>query len=810
MVYPHQQHVFASLVEGKSVILRAPTGSGKTRAAIEPFLKSTEARLYGKGAFLPHKMIYSVPMRVLAKQFQVEYQKVIATFNRKKAITLDTAIQTGETPQDPELTKHLVFATIDQTLSSFLMAPYGLSRGKANLNLGAILSSYLVFDEFHLYDPDSTLPTVLQMLRMLSGITPFVLMTATFSDTLIMRLAEKLGAVAIGLSEQDRATFANLPSQLKTRRYHTQQESLSPEGIFEKHQGRTLVICNTVERARQLATYLAHHPQRGEIEIILLHSQFLPEDRNAIEDRLRGFFGKGADASGSVIVVATQAIEVGVDITCTVMHTELAPANSIIQRAGRCARYAGDSGDVYLYRYSHNHEKGDIDLYEHPNPYSGNLAKAQLPRTFEAFEQVSGHPLTFDDEQTIINVVHAEADERILNDLEADSAAWRGRMFAAMRGDERNVGDLVRNVIAQPVSVYADPDVLEEPYRLPAFNIHPGSLRGMVKEWVGRYNDLPDDLAPPFGVKYLISDTNPDDASQPVYTWQCIKSDDKGNVSVPFGTLIVVHPALASYSASGGFDPDVAGEGVPLPAKAAKEKWEDRYTYRLETYAEHIRLVYKAAFEEDAERGHSAYWHELDWGARKLAKRMGLPLEDIRRAAELTVLLHDVGKLSEGWQGWVREYQANIGMPVNPNQAYAHSERQTTAHRDTEKAMKKRRPPHAVESAVAASVVIQQLPEPLRKAVFTAISRHHGAFTEEYNAVQLERYAVEKVVETLQEPITQLIDKAKVKAIPKEQVFIVPQDSTLDSFLAYALFVRLLRRSDIRGTIWNSQQQGII
>ena len=45
----------------------------------------------------------------------------------------------------------LVFTTIDQTLSNVLGVPYSVGSARANLNAGAVMSSYLIFDEFHLF-----------------------------------------------------------------------------------------------------------------------------------------------------------------------------------------------------------------------------------------------------------------------------------------------------------------------------------------------------------------------------------------------------------------------------------------------------------------------------------------------------------------------------------------------------------------------------------------------------------------------------------------------------------------------------------
>jgi CRISPR-associated endonuclease/helicase Cas3 len=811
-LYPHQSRVYDLLAASKNIILRAPTGSGKTQAAIYPFLASVDAQSEIWG-LLPRKCIYSVPMRVLAKQFNVEYKRTVHRYNARFAVDVSTSIQTGEMPQDPELQNDLIFATIDQTLSSFLMAPYGLSRGRANLNLGAILSSYLVFDEFHLYDPDSTLPTVLQMLKLLNGITPFVLMTATFSDALVTRLAQALNAEVVGLSASDRAAFAGLKSQDKTRRYHTCEETLTPEIVLAKHKGRSVVICNTVDRARRLAQALRAAVANTDTAVILLHSQFLRADRDEIEKKIRTYFGKDAPEDGDYIIVATQAIEVGVDITSTVMHTELAPANAIIQRAGRCARYKGDTGDVNIYRHVQDQHGEIIDLYERTNPYSGALQKPQVAATFEAFRTVTGQRLTYSDEQQIIETVHGEADRQILNDLEADAAHHRSSMFTAMRGDHDQVDDLVRKVIAQPVTIHPEPQSIEQPYRLPSFSLHPGTLQGYANTWLKHFHNITDDdLAPPFAVKVLQTETDPDDSNKTLYSWGDLgwNAEKECALRIPYGTLVIVHPALASYTKIDGFLPN-AGGGWASDTDLDVNETQKRppYSYRLETYAEHIRLVWKAAFEDDRAEGRKAYWHELEWAAQRIAERLRIPADEVRRAAELTVLLHDVGKLSTGWQGWVREYQSKIGDPITPDESYAHTERQTDHHREVEKHMP-RKPPHAVESAVAASIAIAELPLVLRQAVFTAISRHHGAFTSDYRPVQLERYALDKVNATLESPIHKLADGEQVKKIKVANMFVAPRlqstatDDVMGQFFAYAILARLLRRADSKGTALGS------
>ena len=67
--YPFQERVAEILLAGRNVILQAPTGSGKTMAALYPFLHH---RAHGES--FPAKCLYSVPMRVLANQFVAEFR----------------------------------------------------------------------------------------------------------------------------------------------------------------------------------------------------------------------------------------------------------------------------------------------------------------------------------------------------------------------------------------------------------------------------------------------------------------------------------------------------------------------------------------------------------------------------------------------------------------------------------------------------------------------------------------------------------------------------------------------------------------
>jgi CRISPR-associated endonuclease/helicase Cas3 len=97
----------------------------------------------------------------------------------------------------------------------------------------------------------------------------------------------------------------------------------------------TLVVVNTVERAVALHKELSRLAvgQKRTEEPLLIHSRFRAPDRQRQVERL--FASRPPEGR---IVVSTQVVEAGVDISAKVLFTELAPWASLVQRFGRCNR----------------------------------------------------------------------------------------------------------------------------------------------------------------------------------------------------------------------------------------------------------------------------------------------------------------------------------------------------------------------------------------------------------------------------------------------------------------------------------------
>ena len=132
------------------------------------------------------------------------------------------------------------------------------------------------------------------------------------------------------------------PFKLELHEKSVLDDDVIAEIVENYRKGLTqFAILNTVERAKQLYLRLKEELKNlNEPNIMLYHSQFTYNDRvkkeNEIYSRVK---------SKPFILVATQVIEVSLDISCDVMYSELAPPDAIGQRAGRLNRKGKEWGN---------------------------------------------------------------------------------------------------------------------------------------------------------------------------------------------------------------------------------------------------------------------------------------------------------------------------------------------------------------------------------------------------------------------------------------------------------------------------------
>ncbi|CAL9675597.1 type I-G CRISPR-associated helicase/endonuclease Cas3g [Streptomyces sp. enrichment culture] len=346
--YPYQERLAA---EGLPELLRVPTGAGKTAAGVLPWLwrrlEHPEAAVRAGEA---RWLVFVLPLRSLVEQTAAVVREWTA--NAGVAETVGVHVFMGGEDRDDDAwrmdpSRTAVFiGTQDMLLSRLLMRGYGESRAQWPVSFGLLHSGVqFVFDETQLMGPGLPTSAQLQGLRekMHTGApSRSMWMSATLAPQEVCTPdhREVRGVVELGADDRVGGLAVRLNAVRRVERVQVPESAAAyPRGVAEvlvaRHVPgtRTIAVFNTVERALAVQAALAKLARRGGPEVLLLHSRFRPLERERLMDELKA----PLPAAGQ-IVVSTQVLEAGVDLSSRVLFTEAALFSSVVQRAGRCNR----------------------------------------------------------------------------------------------------------------------------------------------------------------------------------------------------------------------------------------------------------------------------------------------------------------------------------------------------------------------------------------------------------------------------------------------------------------------------------------
>ena len=364
-------------------VLIAPTGSGKTAAVTLGWA----AHRLNRPAETPRRLVWCLPMRTLVEQTA---EKVRDWFD--KLAEIDEARQLPrpaevhvlmggttsadwlEAPERPAV----VVGTQDMLLSRALMRGYASSRALWPMEFALLHEdAQWVFDEVQLMGAGRATSAQLEAFRrsetarrekagigrgrpsrslwLSATLDPSWLATvdhpvppATSVCTVDPRTTrdDRLARLAGATKRLHRSPVA--PASSKKTNIDNYVRELADAVLWGRRLGSmTLAIVNRVDRAQELYRALDTRTAKlGQLAptLVLIHSRFRPADRQREMDKIKADTNEAGQ-----IVVATQAVEAGVDISAAVLFTEIAPWSSMIQRFGRTNRYAEvpDGADVH-------------------------------------------------------------------------------------------------------------------------------------------------------------------------------------------------------------------------------------------------------------------------------------------------------------------------------------------------------------------------------------------------------------------------------------------------------------------------------
>ncbi len=692
-------------------IVHIPTGMGKTAAVVLAWLY----KRYVTGTPTPRRLAYCLPMRVLVEQTVQNARAWVENLARAGAIPPDRkpsvhVMMGGEVQLDWDINADrelILVGTQDQMLSRALNRGYSMSRFRWPIHFGLLNNDCLwVMDETQLMGVGLKTTAQLQAFReklATHGETHSLWMSATLYEgglATVDHRRPETGWRRLTLSREE----ASLPP--------VQKRLMAPKGlvpaetelttddksfarsiadeIFRRHvPGHlTLVVVNRVARAQQIYQELIKAGRTAD-NTALVHSRFREPDRKRHEDLLGG--------EGDRMVVATQTVEAGVDVSARVLFTEVAPWASLVQRFGRLNRY-GEYRESEAFwiscagveEFSASLREGDPKLKPDKAEEKARqmLDKLSLPYGFDALQESRRilQGLKSADISTLQTVHHGEPD-KIEPVIRRKDIIDLFDTSSDLSGSDLDVSRYIRNQEDSDVQAYwrdfedeAPPTDLPSPTRPELCAVPIGSCR----EFLGKKG---------------VAAWRWDHLSG---AWQKVARNE-----VFPGQILLFHAGAGGYDPLLGWTGFSASEGarvpqVEVPDQPANETIEDGFNTRASKWVTIPRHSQEVAQE-----------------CRRLAKEFSLG-EELAEALVTAAVWHDVGKSHAIFQNFLAELPGYAPGLWAKSGMDAPGERPGTTPRPGRRFFR-----HELASALA---WLQQAPDsiPDKDLIAYLIASHHG------------------------------------------------------------------------------------
>ena len=796
--YDYQVKVADSLLSGKNIILSVPTGAGKTWASVMPFLFAKQNNI----ADFPQKMIYNLPLRTLTNSIHNDINELLSKDEIKNKYPLLSdliSIQTGEYCDDPYFEKDLVFSTIDQTLSNFMCFPLAIPNKQANINAGSLIGSYLIFDEFHLLDSKLSMATTIGMLKILKNLCRVCIMTATLTNDFICFLKKNLPdfeTISIAHFPEDVSKIRSLiPAENKNikKSVHIYDTILDSTDIIDKHKNKTIVICNRVETAQRIFLEL-ETKKKESTKVFCIHSRYFDSDRKKLERSIKKYFGKD-NIYQDVILVATQVIEAGMDISCDVMFTEISPINSFLQRAGRCARFAKEYGDIYVCDVLSLDEK-DIIATENISEEDKNdikkLNNKYLPydkdlcqKSFNMLKQYN-HLDEKISSLLVSDILHEEEVQKA--QVISDNLFNRLIIHESWTDcDKRHYKEAIRDIqsielVLLDIDNHQNEKII--PWNFETINIYKWSFIG----WINRLQKEtdPNDWIIAKAESSIDSQFDDEWLDKDSYTLHKL---DPSELKTHYD-IVFVNNKYFNYSEA-GFIMENNEDYIISPEKQKEKKENKNITYDKDTFYQHNMALIKCfEFEFKPKLKFASEQINYFWGSEV----------DWNKMIIFAICFHDYGKLNEAWQKPMLDFQRKKLNDEKYFEILAHTNYNETTDKELERTCKiKQKPPHAGIGALQAyNALIDNYGEKIAKIVGCAIMKHHGVKTESFASFSISEKYLEEAKELMTENGIECDFIRKERKGNLDDILI--DKGKEKEWLLYFIIVRILRLCDQKAT----------
>lgn len=391
------------------VVLHAPTGSGKTEAALNWILANQTSN---------NRLIYLLPytasINAMVNRLKCVYNKETLIVQHSKSLNfiydelVNEDSNINKDYQELEaaarnknsLTREIYYPVKVATLHQILRTPlYGKGWEFATLDYQNAL---FIIDEFHAYNALLT-GMMLGTVRLFRQIfhAKFMFMSATIPDFLLEKIITEVYDDDRSRLLRPDGNFESDAAILGRKRHHLLCHA--GEGIMQAvpeienalESGLSvLVIVNNVRTCQQIYENIDFDDDKK----MMLHGGFNLKSRKKIEESITD-----KDRSKRPqLLVATQAVEVSLDIDYNIAFIENAPIDALIQRFGRVNR-AGNLCDEDGIKIM-----AEIHLFENIEGRTPFYDDMLLQNTWESLSKLDGMDLSENDLVDVCNNVYKD------------------------------------------------------------------------------------------------------------------------------------------------------------------------------------------------------------------------------------------------------------------------------------------------------------------------------------------------------------------------------------------------------------------
>ena len=454
-----------------NVVIIAPTGSGKTEAALY--------WLNGEKGF------YTLPLKVssnaIYKRIREEYSFKDVALLHSESLQKYIEESSDEREKDAEeksakekfektkmFSAPLTISTVDQ-LFLFVYKALGTEIMAATLKY-----SKVIIDEIQSYEPRIVAALIygLKTISQMGG--KFAIMTATLPPVLLDFMNK------YGLIKNETYCFGDFSAENVMQRHMIklyEQEFNLEEIAEESKTKKVLVICNTVKKAQETYRVLEEYTDN----VYSLHARYIKKHRKMLEKNIMQF-SENRESVG--IWVTTQIVEASLDIDFDILYTEMCTADSLLQRMGRCnrkGRYIPSKPNIKIYK-TENAKRQVKNRIENTGIYYRDL----FERSWECLGVYENRIFTEEQKINYINEVY-DTEKIVKTEYYKEIEAYL-EYFQELSVNELSKMDgkkkfrMIESVSVMPDKIYNENEDFIEKYQHKIFDRHLGrEAKGILK-----------------------------------------------------------------------------------------------------------------------------------------------------------------------------------------------------------------------------------------------------------------------------------------------------------------------------------------